>query len=384
MYYWLTGVVGGGPNLDGKYPLTDSEEVTYMVYCPAALEDTVQGPGAETLAARDEAVQAALDSQASADQGVADMQAIKDSLTYDLAQISADKDAVAAMRTETQGYANEASTSAQDAQAVLDSMTVDADSVYADRLAADASATAAATSETNAGTSETNALASETKAGQWAEEAVDIEVELGKYSAMHHATKAAADASAADADATATAADRVATGNDATAAGTARDEAVAARDYLAAAYAAQLYWGGNLTVEHAVWTLVPLDTASLQRGTTLSFSATGSYLENVHTSAVYLNLTGSVEYAPHASGNETRRVRLRTYNPADATEVILIDKANGAVPDRPVSVDGTCIAVLQPGHRLVLETWHNEDGTLGDATTADTLYGHLSVQEIYQ
>jgi hypothetical protein len=49
----------------------------------------------------------------------------------------------------------------------------------------------AATSATNAATSETNALASENKAHQWAEEAEDVEVETGEYSAYHWAQKAA-------------------------------------------------------------------------------------------------------------------------------------------------------------------------------------------------
>ncbi len=49
---------------------------------------------------------------------------------------------------------------------------------------------AAATSETNASTSETNAKASEDEAELWAEKAVDEEVETGKYSSKHHATKA--------------------------------------------------------------------------------------------------------------------------------------------------------------------------------------------------
>ena len=66
------------------------------------------------------------------------------------------------------------------------------------------SATAAATSETNAGLSETaaglsetNALASKNKAQEWAEKNVDIEVELGKYSAKHYSVKAGNSATAA-------------------------------------------------------------------------------------------------------------------------------------------------------------------------------------------
>lgn len=58
------------------------------------------------------------------------------------------------------------------------------------------SETNASTSETNAGLSETaaalsetNALASENKAEEWAENPEDVEVEVGKYSALHWAAK---------------------------------------------------------------------------------------------------------------------------------------------------------------------------------------------------
>lgn len=58
--------------------------------------------------------------------------------------------------------------------------------------AADAASSAAAAlvSENNADTSETNSLASELKAGKWATEAWNVEVETGLYSAKHWATEA--------------------------------------------------------------------------------------------------------------------------------------------------------------------------------------------------
>lgn len=62
------------------------------------------------------------------------------------------------------------------------------------------SASNASTSETNAATSASNALASENKAEKWAEENEDVEVEVGKYSAKHHALKAAASAAATAAE----------------------------------------------------------------------------------------------------------------------------------------------------------------------------------------
>jgi hypothetical protein len=55
---------------------------------------------------------------------------------------------------------------------------------------AETAETNAQTAETNASTSESNALASENKAQLWAEEAEDVEVEPGLYSAKHWAQKA--------------------------------------------------------------------------------------------------------------------------------------------------------------------------------------------------
>lgn len=39
---WMTGTVGGGPNTDGKYVLTDYQGATVFATCPLQLEDDVQ------------------------------------------------------------------------------------------------------------------------------------------------------------------------------------------------------------------------------------------------------------------------------------------------------------------------------------------------------
>ena len=41
---WLAGSPTGGPNGDGRYPLTNASGVTVLVDCPAKLSDTVGGP----------------------------------------------------------------------------------------------------------------------------------------------------------------------------------------------------------------------------------------------------------------------------------------------------------------------------------------------------
>jgi hypothetical protein len=49
---WLGGTAVGGPNLDGRYPLTNGSNETYLVASPAKLADTVSGPAALSEAAK--------------------------------------------------------------------------------------------------------------------------------------------------------------------------------------------------------------------------------------------------------------------------------------------------------------------------------------------
>ena len=102
-------------------------------------------------------------------------------------------------------------------------------SALSSKNAAAASATTASTKATEASNSATasansatNALASEIKASKWAEEAENTLVETGKYSAKHHALKAAASATAASTSATNAATAKTAAETAKTAAETAR------------------------------------------------------------------------------------------------------------------------------------------------------------------
>ena len=49
---WLGGTATGGPNRDGRYPLTDASGRTKLVDCPAKLADTVAGPAGASEGAR--------------------------------------------------------------------------------------------------------------------------------------------------------------------------------------------------------------------------------------------------------------------------------------------------------------------------------------------
>lgn len=56
---WLNGTVDGGPNGDGKYPLSDQLGHTQLVPSPAALADLVSGPAGAASDAADEAASSA-------------------------------------------------------------------------------------------------------------------------------------------------------------------------------------------------------------------------------------------------------------------------------------------------------------------------------------
>ena len=77
---------------------------------------------------------------------------------------------------------------AQAAQAAAESAEAGAESAEIGAVNAEA---AAGISETNAAASEAAALASENKANEWAEKAEDSPVEVGQYSSLHYAAKAA-------------------------------------------------------------------------------------------------------------------------------------------------------------------------------------------------
>lgn len=49
---WQAGTATGGPNADGRYPLTNGSNETFLVACPAKLADTVSGPAVLSQAAQ--------------------------------------------------------------------------------------------------------------------------------------------------------------------------------------------------------------------------------------------------------------------------------------------------------------------------------------------
>lgn len=139
---WLSGTPTGGPNGNGKYPLTDAAGVMQLVDCPAKLADTVGGPAALS----------------------ADAQALAEA-ARDSAVVAKDR-AVTAENTIA-GYASDVLTNKNlallyrnDAAAYAASLAAGRDQAVAAKVAAEAARDAALISEDNAALSETNALAS--------------------------------------------------------------------------------------------------------------------------------------------------------------------------------------------------------------------------------
>jgi hypothetical protein len=181
---WLTGVVGGGDFSDGKYLLTNPITlVSRYTTSPAQLEDDVNGLVNSASTFKTDAETAATNA------GISETNAA----------------ASAASALSEKGLAETAKVNAENAQSAAENAAVTATAqagaalTSANNAATSASNAAtsetnAATSETNAGISETNALAHELKAQDWATEAEDVPVEIGQFSALHWAAKAAASA----------------------------------------------------------------------------------------------------------------------------------------------------------------------------------------------
>lgn len=65
---WQAGTATGGPNADGRYPLTNGSSETYLVASPAKLASTVSGPAALSQAAQVAAEAAQFASEAASTQ----------------------------------------------------------------------------------------------------------------------------------------------------------------------------------------------------------------------------------------------------------------------------------------------------------------------------
>lgn len=163
---WLAGTPSGGPEGDGRYPLTDYLGTTYLVPCPALDSARVDG---EVDSAKDYAAQASTSMTAS--QTFLTQSSLARDLANDFAQ------AALASRDLSQMYADQAGTHAanarayaQDAAASAELAKVDlqalADSVAGASASAQASANSAASASASEAHAATSAAAAATSAAQ--------------------------------------------------------------------------------------------------------------------------------------------------------------------------------------------------------------------------
>ena len=172
----------------------------------AAASSATAAASSATAASSSKTAAASSATAAAASQGVATTKASESQAS---AAASANKAADAAVSASTASTkANEASesaatasTKAGEAAASATTASTKAGEAAASATAAATSATAAKTSETNANTKAIAAASSAVTSQKWADNAVDSAVTTGKFSALHHATKASESATAAAASA---------------------------------------------------------------------------------------------------------------------------------------------------------------------------------------
>ncbi|BCR31327.1 tail fiber domain-containing protein [Aeromonas caviae] len=172
----------------------------------AAASSATAAASSATAASSSKTAAASSATAAAASQGVATTKASESQAS---AAESANKAADAAVSASTASTkASEAATSAAtastkagEAAASATTASTKAGEAAASATAAATSATAAKTSETNANTKAIAAASSAVTSQKWADNAVDSAVTTGKFSALHHATKASESAAAAAASA---------------------------------------------------------------------------------------------------------------------------------------------------------------------------------------
>lgn len=172
----------------------------------AAASSATAAASSATAASSSKTAAASSATAAAASQGVATTKASESQAS---AAESANKAADAAVSASTastkageaSASASTASTKASEAASSATSAASSATAASSSATAAAGSATAAKTSETNANTKASAAATSAVSAQKWADNAVDSAVTTGKFSALHHATKASESATAAAASA---------------------------------------------------------------------------------------------------------------------------------------------------------------------------------------
>lgn len=218
---WMTGSRTGGPNSDGKYPMTDRNGITNLYMCPELIAYGYQDSIDQATAAAASAAAALASKNAAAGSATA---ANTSKVAAGVSETNAAASATAAAGSATTANTSKvaAGTSETNALASKNAAATSATNAATSETNALASKNAAATSATNAATSETNALTSKNAAAGSATAA-----DGSKTAAATSATNAAASATAADGSKTAAAASATAADGSKTAAATSATNAAA-------------------------------------------------------------------------------------------------------------------------------------------------------------
>lgn len=276
----------------------------------------------------------------------------------DTAKAAAEAAKTAAQAAQT--AAESARTAAQAAQAAAETAETNAqaseDTAAAHKNSASASEVNAAASETNAlsyknaaATSATNAAGSEVKAGKWAEEAENVQVETGKYSAKHHANKAAASAAAAAASESAAASSASAAASSASAASASADAAessnVSASNSASAAsssasQAAASESAASASATSASTSATNASNSASAAATSEANAASSSSSASASASNASASEAAALAYRDQA---KTYRDEAQTYAASLAgglAELGSVDLSGGAYPIKPVDAGG--------------------------------------------
>jgi hypothetical protein len=126
---WLAGDPAGGPNGDGRYPLTNSDGTTRLFLCLPAIISTVEGPAAQAEQSADDAQAAATAAQESRDGASFDrgtVAALRDEVVSIRALIETQRQEVAAMWSDVRFWYENAAESA----AITDENVLLSEAIY--------------------------------------------------------------------------------------------------------------------------------------------------------------------------------------------------------------------------------------------------------------
>jgi len=146
---WLGGVVGGGPNHDGRYPLTNALGVETLVSCPAAIVDEVAGPAAQVEIAKlaaNESAGASASSATAADASKVLADAAKNAAVTARNQAQTAQSNAANHEANARYWAELAQGHGADVQVAVETITELSQQTAANAVAAEASAVSAADS----------------------------------------------------------------------------------------------------------------------------------------------------------------------------------------------------------------------------------------------